>query len=149
MSESKKPVGIVLIALYSGFCGLAFVPIGCTSMLVGQTPSGGTMAVMVGIVFVVLGFLLLASVYGLWTIQPWGRNLTSWIYVASIPLGVISIFPVFTGQKMTVGNVLLQLLGIAVDLIVLGYLAKPEIKQMFGSAIEKSGPGEYTRREPR
>jgi hypothetical protein len=149
MSESKKPIGIVLIALYSGFCGIAFLPVGCMSMMVGGMPGIGALPVFVGIIATILGFLLLASVYGLWTIQQWGRSLSFWIYIVEIPLGVLMIFPVFSGMPMNAGNTLLQLLGIAVDLIVIAYLASPEVRRFFDSESTQSELDPYTRREPR
>lgn len=119
------------------------------SMMVGGMPGIGALPVFVGIIATILGFLLLASVYGLWTIQQWGRSLSFWIYIVEIPLGVLMIFPVFSGMPMNAGNTLLQLVGIAIDLVVIAYLASPEIREFFDSETEPTGLDPYTRPEPR
>jgi uncharacterized membrane protein (DUF2068 family) len=129
MSERSKPAALVVIALYSALAGLAAILIGAT------VPSG------VGFAIAALGALLLAAAYGLWTLQPWGRAYAWWLYAACIPLGVLAIF-----QQMSAGNALFQVLGIAIDIVVLVYLGKPELQRLFG--LDAGRLEAYARREP-
>jgi hypothetical protein len=149
MSEKSKPLGVVLIALWSGLFGLASIPIGCTSAFVSGLPGAGPLFVLFGLAIMAMGVLLLASAYGLWTMQPWGCTLAWWIYLASIPLGVLAIFPIFPGQQMTGGNTVLQLIGIGIDLAVIAYLSDSELRALFrtNGATSESFE-EYVRREP-
>src|SRR5688500_11785197 len=148
MSTKSKPAGIVLIAIWSAVCGLASVPIGCSLSFLAGVPEAAALSV-VGMLICALGVLFLASVYGLWTLQPWGRTFSWWLYLACIPLGLAAIFPMFPGQQMSVGNTLLQLLGIGIDVAVLFYLAKPTVRALFGSQREREIFEAEVTREPR
>jgi hypothetical protein len=145
--EKPKPAGIVLIALCSGLSGLAAIPIGCTAAFLGGLPGGGAFSLVGALVFA-LGVLLLASAYGLWTLQPWGRTYTWWLYLACIPLGLMAIFGVLPGQTMSTANTILQLVGIAIEIVVLVYLSKPEVAGLFESAEGQGSYPEFVRREP-
>ncbi|HEY6280521.1 MAG TPA: hypothetical protein VIW72_01835 [Burkholderiales bacterium] len=149
MSAQSKPLGIVLIALYSGLFGLVSFPIGCTAILVSGAPGTGALFSIFSFLITAVGILLLASAYGLWTLQSWGRNFSWWLYVISIPLGAMSIFVLPPGQHMSEGNTILQLLGIAVDLVIIWYLAEPEVAALFGPEGSADGDAEYSRREPK
>ena len=81
-----------------------------------------------------LGVLMLASVYGLWSLQDWGRKLTVWLYGISILLGIIAIFPVMPKQHFTAANMIIQLAGIGIAALVVVYLSKLHIKALFESA---------------
>lgn len=129
MPEKSKPVGLVVIALYSALLGLAAV-------LIGSADFSGA-----GFFVAAFGVLLLASAYGLWTLQPWGRACAWWLYAAFIPIGLLAIF-----QRMSAGNTLLQLLGIAIDIAVLVYLGKPEVESGSFADYERREP--YLKREP-
>ena len=148
MADRSKPLGITLIALYSALSALMLIPAGCTITLLGQVPGVGGFASMVGYLSSLLGLLSCAVVYGLWTLQEWGRSLAYWLYVASIPLGVIAIFPPLAGPKATAGNTVFQLVSIAIDLIVVAYLSKQQVKDLFsGSNVSTFSPV-ANRREP-
>ena len=149
MSAQSKPLGIVLIALYSGLFGLAIFPIGCTAILVSGAPGTGALFSIFSFLITVVGILLLASAYGLWTIQSWGRNFSWWLYVISIPLGAMSIFGLVPGQHVSGGNTVFQLLGIAVDFVIIWYLAKPEVAALFGQGGSANGDAEYSKIEPK
>jgi hypothetical protein len=63
---------------------------------------------------------------------------------------VLAIFPLFPGQKMSAGNTVMQLLGIAIDIAVLVYLSRPGIVRLFDSAAAEQQPfDQFLRREPR
>lgn len=148
MSAQSKPLGVTLIALYSGLFGLASFPIGCTGILVSGAPGAGAQFSIVSFLVTAVGILLLASAYGLWTIQPWGRSFSWWLYVISIPLGALSIFGVFPGQRMSEGNTIFQLVGMAVDCVIIWYLGNHDLVVLFERGHSASDLAEYSRREP-
>ena len=95
-------------------------------------PGASLYFTVMGPIAMTVGLLLLAAGYGVWTLQEWGRNLTLWLCAISIPLGIISILPIWPGQRMTIGNTVLQIVGVAVNVLIILYLIKPEIKTLFG-----------------
>jgi len=131
VADRNKPLGVTLIALYSALAALMLVPVGCTATLVGQAPGVGGFTSTLGYLFSLLGLLSCAVVYGLWTLQDWGRSLAYWLYLVSVPLGVIAIFPPLAGQTTSAGNTVFQLVGVAIDLFIVVYLAKPQVKELF------------------
>jgi hypothetical protein len=131
MTTQSKPLGVILIALYSGLFGLVSFPIGCTTVLVSGVPGTGPLVSIIGFMITAVGILLLASAYGLWTIQSWGRKFSWWLYAVSIPLGAILIFPILPGEHMSSGNTVFQLLCIALDVAIILYLDKREVVGLF------------------
>lgn len=85
LAHDSKPLGLVVLTFWSAILGLASIP---------------------------AGVLLLASAYGLWTLQVWTWTVAWWIYLVSIPLGLVFIFPILPGQRMSGGNTVLQIIGI-------------------------------------
>ena len=75
MTNRTKPLGLTLIALYSALNALILVPTGCTISLFSQVQGVGVFASILGYVTISVGLLSCASVYGLWTLQEWGRSL--------------------------------------------------------------------------
>lgn len=148
MSDRAKPLGITLIALYSALGALMLVPIGCTASLMGQTPGVSGFVGILGYLFTLVGLLSCAAVYGLWTLQEWGRSLAYWLYLASIPLGLIAIFPPLAGPKATVGNTVYQLVTIAIDLLILVYLSKHEVIELFSQSTSPKAEVFSDRKEP-
>lgn len=131
MTTQSKPLGVILIALYSGLFGLVSFPVGCTTVMVSGTPGTGPLVSIFGFIITAVGILLLASAYGLWTIQSWGRKFSWKLYAVSIPLGAISIFPILPGQHMSSGNTVFQLLCIALDVAIILYLERREVVRLF------------------
>lgn len=131
MANNKKPFGITLIVLYSALTALLLIPAGCTSSLLGGLPQQGSLFAFMGFAFTLIGLLSLAVVYGLWTLQKWGRSLAFWLYLVSIPLGVLATFIPMDGYMRTPGNVITQIIGIAIDLVVISYLTRRDVKALF------------------
>ncbi len=148
MSEKEKPAGIVLIAIYSAVMGLASIPVGCTIGLFSGVPGVGAVYSVLGFVALGAGVLFLASAYGLWTLQRWGRQYTWWLYLIAIPLGILFIFPVLPGQEMSVGNTIFQIIGIVIDGCVVAYLNDPEIEDLFEGTGRSESFEDFVRREP-
>ncbi len=129
--QNRKTIGIVLTAIYNAIGGLLLALGGVLLMLAAGLPEAPSWAPLLGFIFLLLGCLFLAAVYGLWSLQTWGLNLTFWLYIIAIPLGIISIFPIFPGQTMSVGNTILQLVGIALDILIIYYLSQSNVKRLF------------------
>lgn len=130
-TNQQKTAGITLIAIYSALTGLLSLFAGLVFSLFSAIPEIPLWASLLSFVFIIFGALLLASVYGLWTLQSWGWQFTFWLYLISIPLGFISIFPIFPGDEMSAGNTIFQLIGIAISIAVIMYLKKYEIQARY------------------
>ncbi|TVT48407.1 MAG: hypothetical protein FHK82_17750 [Sedimenticola thiotaurini] len=129
--SKNKPVGIVLIAIYSALSGLLLFGAGALMMLASAVPDMPIWITLLGVIFMALGVFLLAVMYGLWSTQKWGLKIAKWLYVISIPLGIISIFPIYPGSEMTIGNTVLQLLGIGLAAFIIYYLSKPNVVALY------------------
>jgi hypothetical protein len=139
MAVTKKPFGITATAVYAAFSGLVCLLAGLIFLIasqtpaVSETPNGSAVFTAGGLFLCVLGVFFLASVYGLWSLQEWGRVLTLWLSGISIVLGFISIFPIWPEQQFTVSNTILQLVGIGIYILIITYLSKKHIKGLFNS----------------
>ena len=128
---TKKTLGITAIAVYAAFSGLICLPTGFIVLLAAQAPDSSGIFTAVGLLFSVMGVFSFASVYGLWSLQEWGRVLTLWLSGISIVLGFVAIFPIWPEQQFSVSNTILQLFGIGVCVLIMVYLLKPGIKSLF------------------
>jgi hypothetical protein len=129
--QNRKPIGIVLIAIYNAIGGLLLAFVGAISAFASGLPDIPDWIPLLGFILLLPGCLYLAATYGLWSLQTWGLNLTFWLYIIAIPLGIIFMFPIFPGQEMTVGNTILQLVGIGLSILVIYYLSQPNVKRLF------------------
>lgn len=134
MSTTKKPLGITATAIYSAFSGLIYLPVGLLLLIASQAPGSSSLYMAGGVFMCVLGVFMLAAVYGLWSLQEWGRALSLWLSGISAILGVISIFPIWPHQQFSVSNAVLQLVGIGICAIIVKYLSKQHIKSLFSYA---------------
>jgi uncharacterized membrane protein (DUF2068 family) len=135
MASKNKPFGITATAVYAAFAGILYLPIGSVLLLAGNMPEGVALFTAAGILLLTLGVLMLASVYGLWSLQEWGRTLSKWLAGISILLGIASIFPIWPKQQFTISNTVLQLVGIGVAILIIVYLSKPHIKSLFNETV--------------
>ncbi|WP_171091039.1 hypothetical protein [Usitatibacter rugosus] len=85
-------------------------------------PIAGVIAGIGGIVLLCNSVFMATATYGLWTMQPWGAPLTTWVYALGIILSFLAMFPILPGDRFSVGNVVLQLVFIAIDVWILTYL---------------------------
>jgi uncharacterized membrane protein (DUF2068 family) len=143
-----RPKGISFLAflsflgaLFYGF--LATGPLGMIDFASGATPEqrqatdlmsrmvfqGGAVA---GILLAVVAVLSLACAIGLWTLQNWGRILT----IAFIVLGLLAMVPdLYTAlTKFNIESLIVQLIGVGIDVVILAYLFTPRVKDAFGVA---------------
>lgn len=145
---AAKPLGIILVGIYTGISVLLSVLTGVGIMAVSiaakprveTAPSfltgfgimdvrgaaSNEWAPILGFAMFLTGVVACAATYGLWALVSWGHSLGRVIYLVSIPLGLISLL-----ADRTTGNVIVQVVSIALDVWILLYLAKPEVKGRF------------------
>ena len=127
----QRALGLVLITIYTAFGGVLSLLMGTVSLFAAGLPVPGWVPFL-SILLILLGVLSLAACYGLWTIQKWGLTLAIVLYIAYIPLDILSLFIEAIIGEITAGSILLTVVSIAVAIIILRYLFKPEIKALFG-----------------
>ena len=123
-----KPLGLTLVAVYTGISAVLSA-LGGAGLLFAATSPGVThqwWAPILGFALLLVGVLAFAVTYGLWVLVSWGHSLARLIYIVSVPLGLFALL-----ADRTAGNVILQLVGVALAIWILVYLAKPEIKGLF------------------
>jgi uncharacterized membrane protein (DUF2068 family) len=131
VTTTKKPLGITATAVYYALSGIIYLPIGLILLFANALPKDGSIFVLGGSLLMVLGVFMLVSVYGLWSLQEWGRKLTKWLSVAAVMFGIVAIFPIMPKQEFTISHTIFQLVGIGIALLIIVYLSKPHIKALF------------------
>ena len=133
MGSRAKPFGLVATAVWAGLSGAVLLSVGFLLLVASDAPGmEGILFTVVGVCFSALGVVVFASVYGIWTLQEWGRSLMFWYCVGSIPLGLlVSIAPVFPEQEITTGDKVLHIVDIAIAIAVMWYLTRERIKTLF------------------
>lgn len=126
-----KPLGITLIALYNAVFAVMFLPIGCMTTLAAGVPNMPQYTGLIGFFFLGFGVLLAATVYGLWTLQDWGRSLTAWMNIISLPMAGLSIFGLFPGTQASTANTITNMVCIALGVWIIQYLMSGRIKALF------------------
>ncbi|HPD56034.1 MAG TPA: DUF2127 domain-containing protein [Smithellaceae bacterium] len=125
----NKPLVIILIALYFAIInGL----MGLTVSIFVLFFSGELLTAWVKILFIVtLALCLLSFVasYGLWMLADWGRKLAIAICAISVPLNLIAMK--IPGQEITYNDAILVIVSIAVDLLIIWYLLRDDIRELF------------------
>jgi len=128
IQTKAKPLGLILTSIYTAISAILSILTGAGLLFAGGAAGGLAPQWLPIFAFAILLFGVVASAaaYGLWGLVPWGHSLARVIYIVSIPLGLLAMLP-----DRTMGNVILQLVGIALAVWILMYLAKPEIKNLF------------------
>jgi len=129
--KKDKPIGIILIALYfaviNGLMGSA-VSVYALLFLSGELSTWVTILFLISLVLCLLSFCVC---YGLWLMADWGRKLAMAICAVSIPLNLVAIK--IPGQKITSGDAVLVAVSIALDLLIIWYLLRDDIKALFAA----------------
>ena len=127
----QRPLGIVLTALYSAASAVLSVVVSLLGFigagLVSQASAGWVG--LLGTAALILGIASAASAYGLWTRQSWAPRVTLYIYAVSIVLGVLALF-----YDQSPGNIVVQLVGIAIAMLIVVYIRRPEVVALFSES---------------
>lgn len=129
-----KPLGVVLISLFSVLSALFSLLVSGLSLFLVGIPGVSLLAHLLVAFFSVHAVFLLAAAYGLWTLQRWGRRLAFWLYVLAIPLGIAVIFPILPGSEYSTGNTVFQLFFVGIDVAILCYLSRLKIEILYEPA---------------
>ena len=145
MIESRqRPTGVTILALLAIFAGAANVLAGLGYLsgaplipgfavgTVAEDIAGPlkSIAVVIGIVWLVVGAAQLAFAYGAWALKPWGWMLGLVIEGSSILLTVI--IGIMAGSLVaTLGA---SVIPLAVAIIIIAYLLTPTVQAAFGRA---------------
>lgn len=117
-SSVKKPVGIVLVAIYTAYIGV--------DSFIGyfRMPTNHSAFIsFLGAVFLLIGCGSLAACYGLWTMEKWGYTLTKILQRINILLIIII--------TLKVGISFLSLFYCGMSAGTLYYLSRPETKNLY------------------
>lgn len=131
MKFSRKSFGITLTTVYSTFTGGAYLITGWMLLLKAPSENNINALTAFGLMLCILGVFALTSVYGLWSIQEWGRALTIKIAVASMVLSFVSIVPLWPNQEFTIANTVVQVIGIGISVRIINYFSHQRIKDIF------------------
>lgn len=148
----KKPMGVMFIIFFTTFMGLLTMLGGAILSLAGYAglgmvaeipflsgPYGGALTEVAkskwslffsgisGYFFLFFGIFDLTAAYGLGNLAEWGRNLAVVLYIMAVPLSLLGLI----GLRLTFGLVILELVWIAILVIILFYLSKPQVKRLF------------------
>ncbi|MCK4391616.1 DUF2127 domain-containing protein [Candidatus Bipolaricaulota bacterium] len=119
-TEGQRPFGLMLVIVYtliSGVMGFVITLTGSELYTDGATSIGALL----------VSFLFLALLYGLWTTQKWGLTFARGVYIVSIVLGIASL----STSGISTSPDLLTAGTVALDILVTIYLFRPQTKTLF------------------
>ena len=134
-SHFKKPMGIVLVVIYTALSGvlslLAFVlAISALGILAVAHVKASTFLILQTFLGLPFGVLALATAYGLWSFQTWGYTLAKLLYPLVIAYDLITILAHLSAKNIIV----LQLAEIGFAIWIFVYLLKPQTKALYHTA---------------
>jgi uncharacterized membrane protein (DUF2068 family) len=127
--KPNKPLGIILTALYFAIVNGLFSVLFSIPLLFLSGFLLPAWITIFGVVGLALGILSIATCYGLWVLAEWGRTLAIAICSLSIPLNFLSLK--IPGQEITSGSVVIVAMSIAVDVLIIWYLLKDNVKSLY------------------
>lgn len=141
-AQVQRPFGMVIVVLYVALNGLTTLIAGALLTFAGQVAneilgfigplvgsgSGEAFALtLAGVVGLAVGFLMLASCYGLWSYQAWGRSLALVIFI----LTIITTFIGFFVGSVNASTNLVNIVSIAASAGVVWYLTRRDVVERF------------------
>ncbi|MFN8632085.1 MAG: hypothetical protein U0838_17720 [Chloroflexota bacterium] len=141
---TSRPTGLTVLAILAAISGvlsllsaLGFIAgaplipgVLAGTDLEGSTTSLKSIAVVLGLGWLVIGAAQLAFAYGAWTLKPWGWMLGIVMESASILLTIV--IGIMTGSL--VATLIASLIPLIVALVIIGYLNSSQVKTAFGRA---------------
>ncbi len=141
-----RPTGGTVLAvlnfLGAGLCvlgGLAFtVGMGIGGAAAASTKGAGVGAFLVGLGDVGGVLLLVCAAIGvvvgigLWKLRGWARMVTIVLTILSLVLAVPGLFMSIFSLKVL--QLIFQLIGAGIYVLIVGYMFRPHVKQAFGVA---------------
>lgn len=126
MSSEGRPTGVAILAILEAFVGVYYLITGfgefvAAAVIRSLTLSGITHDVMamiprvLGTMLMIVGLLSILLAWGIWTGKGWARMVALVFAIVAIILSLIS----------------LHFVGLVIDVIIVYYLTRPNVKQFF------------------
>ena len=128
-ARQAKPLGIILTVLYFAVANGLLSVIGSIPLLFLSGSGMPAWVPLLALVVLALGVLSFAACYGLWVLIEWGRKLAIAICAISIPLSLLSLK--MPGQQTTSVVLVFVVASSAIDLLIIWYLVKDDVKSLF------------------
>ena len=134
--EGGRPLGIVLVGIYDVFFGLLMLSVGLAGVVVGQVvadlpvflipPDSPIVLILVSLAALVFGTIVLATAYGMWSLQTWGWRLQIVICFTDILLNAHALLanPPSAGSLFAVA-------GLFVDSGILLYVSRSRLRERY------------------
>lgn len=126
-----KPLGLALTALFCTFWGVLLLPVGYVTSMATGVRGAPQHAGPYGFLCMALGLSMLASAYGLWRRQTWGRTLAIRIVLATLPISALGLLGMMFGGRASAAAAVSSLIGIGLGALVIRYLGREDIRRMF------------------
>ena len=131
-----RPLGVVLVGIYDVLFGFTAISVGMGGALLGGflgelpvflVPADGPVAVVVvSLMTAVFGAVMLATAYGMWSLQAWGRRLQAVICMIDIPL---EAFGLLVGNPSAMS--LISVAVLFIDGAILIYISRPDVERRY------------------
>ncbi len=136
--QKRRPTGVAIMAVLEGVVGLFWLSGGLLAllMLVGANPYGvagfaglGILSFAIGLlgtVLLLLGLVSLGVGIGMWTGKGWALTFGRVFSGVGVLIGLFLVLFGDTGSVV----------GLLINLLVLYYLTRPEVKAFFGKGAQ-------------
>jgi hypothetical protein len=140
----QRPTGVTILAVLEFVGGALGILGGCGAIglggligagVAGDNPAAagmaGVLGVGIGVVLLVLSVIGILIGYGLWTLKKWAWNAARILSIVNIVFGILSIVGGITAGQDAGSTILGNAVGIAINVFIVYYLNKPEVKAAF------------------
>lgn len=134
--EDGRPLGVVLLSMYDALFGTLMMSVGLTAAMVGRVlaempvflfPTNDSIAfIVLSLVAIAFGALVLATAYGMWSLQVWGWRLQVGVCFTDVILNAYALL----ANPPTASSVF-AVVGLFVDSAVLIYMSRPHLQELY------------------
>ena len=163
----RRPLGVTIIAILTAIVGVASFIAGVSLVILGislsmsdsqmsteSNPLGsvfgpifGLLSAGIGSVWLEIGIGYVIMSYGLFKSKGWAWTITIILSIISIAIsiifgitgGVLSLSNVNTmdGSNSLLSGIIVTIIGIAIDVVIIYYLCRPNVKAFFGKTTSQ------------
>jgi len=128
-APDTRPLGLTVVAIWTGVWGAFGALIGMLAAF-----AGGAGLALLGLLLVAWGVASLAVAHGLWTVQPRSHRWAKLLYIVGIALSLLDlVVPPYDD-----GTIALGVISIVVSGVILQYLARPEVAELFPAEMPRT-----------
>lgn len=131
MKLLHKPLGIALTASFCAFWGLLLLPTGYVTSMATGVRGAPHHAGLYGFLCMLWGGAMLASAYGLWRMQTWGRPLAIAVVSVTLPIIALGFIGMLFGGKASAGAAVASMLGFGLAAVAVRYLGRDDVRRMY------------------